>query len=82
MGSEMMDHSQHMAMTSDSISHGGTASTDCCPDCECSMGGCSSAVVLVSQSIFSPNASQLLSSYSASLDNQVRIALFRPPISR
>jgi len=80
MDSGVMVHSQHMA--SDSPFDDGIASGDCCPDCECGMSGCSSAVLPVSQSAFSSSLTQLSSVYSESIDNQVRITPFRPPISR
>jgi hypothetical protein len=79
--SDSVDHSQHRGL--DAYLPDETAALDCCPDCDCNLGGCTATAVL-------PSAQSLSMSYSVSLrprDNQLaskRLAatFFRPPIFR
>ena len=89
MDHEMMDHSQHEMMdhsqhtTSPSSSAFIQATDDCCSDCECSLGSCtSSALAFNSEYSFLSSIYTLSASYGKSLANQVRITPFRPPIFR
>ncbi len=50
MDSGMMDHSQHMG--SNVLSLDGAVTADCCPDCDCSLAGCSSVALPAYQSTF------------------------------
>lgn len=78
---EMMDHSQHT--TSPSSSAFIQATDDCCSDCECSLGSCTSSVLAFnSEYSFLSSIYTLSASYGKSLANQVRITPYRPPISR
>ncbi|WP_162789641.1 hypothetical protein [Cycloclasticus sp. PY97N] len=80
MDSGMMDHSQHMG--SNAFSLDGAATADCCPDCDCSLGGCSSVALPACQSIFSSSLKSITGHYDESADFQLAVSLFRPPISR
>lgn len=82
MDSSMMDHSQHMG--SNAFSLDGAATTDCCPDCDCSLGGCSSsaAALLAQQPTFSYSLNSTTGHYDESAHFQLAVSLFRPPISR
>lgn len=81
MDSGMMDHSQHMG--SNAFSLDGAATADCCPDSDCSLGGCSSvALPAACQSIFSSSLKSIIGHYDESADFQLAVSLFRPPISR
>lgn len=80
MDSGMMDHSQHMG--SNAFSLDGAATADCCPDCDCSLGGCSSVALPACQSIFSSSLKSITGHYDESADFQLAVSLLRPPISR
>lgn len=78
--SGVMDHSQHMG--SGTVSLDGMAAADCCPDCDCSLGGCSSVALPAYQSTFSSSLKSLTGHYDESADFQLAVSLFRPPIFR
>ncbi len=48
MDSAGMDYSQHMGMNSSS----GMDSSECCPDCDCSLGGCGTPALPATQHTF------------------------------
>jgi len=77
MSSSHMDHSQTMSMASDN-----TSSSECNTDCECSLGGCTTAIVPVAEQQFVVNLSLLTSNYVTPAEKQVANSLYRPPISR
>ncbi len=77
---EMMDHSQHMG--SNAFSLDGAATADCCPDCDCSLGGCSSVALPAYQSTFSSSLKSKTGHYDESANFQLAVSLFRPPITR
>jgi hypothetical protein len=80
--SGMMDHSQHMKSLITSYA-GDTTGSVCCPDCDCSLGGCSTAAVLPSsQHPFTSDIASLIIYYNELADGQLTVSLFRPPISR
>lgn len=80
MDSGMMDHSQHMG--SNVLSLDGAVTADCCPDCDCSLGGCSSVALPAHQSTFSSSLKSIAGHYDESTDSQLVVSLFRPPITR
>jgi len=80
MDSGVMDHSQHMG--SNTVSFDGMAAADCCPDCDCSVGGCSSVALPAYQSTFSSSLKSQFGHYDESADLQLAVSIFRPPISR
>ena len=80
MDSSMMDHSQHMG--SNAFSLDGAATADCCPDCDCSLGGCSSVALPAHQSTFSSSLKSIAGHYDESANFQLAVSLFRPPITR
>ena len=80
MDSGMMDHSQHMG--SNVLSLDGAVTADCCPDCDCSLGGCSSVALPAYQSTFSSSLNSATGHYDESTDSQLVVSLFRPPITR
>lgn len=80
MDSGMMDHSQHMG--SNAFSLDGAATADCCPDCDCSVGGCSSVALPAYQSTFSSSLKSTTGHYDESANFQLAVSLFRPPITR
>ena len=80
MDSGVMDHSQHMGLGT--VSLDGMAAADCCPDCDCSLGGCSSVALPACQSTFSSSLKSLTGHYDESADFQLAVSLFRPPIFR
>jgi len=77
MDSHMMDHSQHLTLDS---SADVVTPLDCCPDCDCSLGGCSNSVVLVAtQNLFSFDMVLPTSRDNESVDDKLTLSLFRPP---
>jgi hypothetical protein len=74
-----IDHSQHMTM---SASAGEQVDSDCCPDCDCNSGGCSTVALPVYQQPFVATFSSVTSNYSQKPPHQFPISLFRPPIAR
>jgi hypothetical protein len=78
--SDMMDHSQHIG-AGNSMAQS-AAGSECCADCDCSLGGCASAVLLASQSVFAVNPTLPINTYNGLVENPLVISLFRPPISR
>ena len=80
MDSGAVDHSQHMSLNSPSTD---TASDmDCCPDCVCSLGGCTVMVLPVSQIGFDSHLASSMTHYPELSESQLAVSLFRPPISR
>ncbi len=73
-----MDHSQHAGMNSSA----GSDSSECCPECDCSLGSCFTAVLPASQHAFAFNPATLTSRFVSPAENQLTASLFRPPISR
>ncbi len=80
MDSGMMDHSQHMG--SNVLSLDGAVTADCCPDCDCSLAGCSSVALPACQSTFFSSLNSATGHYDESTDSQLVVSLFRPPITR
>jgi len=78
MDSAIMDHSQHIGLNASSTA----AAIECCLDCDCSLGGCTTAVLPASQPVFASNLTSLTSSYNELTENPLAFSLFRPPISR
>lgn len=74
--SGVMDHSQHMSLKASS------ADVECCPDCDCSLGGCATVVLPTSQPVFDSNLASSMSHYIELTESQLAVSLFRPPISR
>jgi hypothetical protein len=80
MDSYMMDHSQHLTLDS---SADGVTSLDCCPDCDCSVGGCSNSAVLpATQHLFSFDMVLPTNRDNERVDDKLTLSLFRPPVSR
>jgi len=77
MGSSHMNHLQTMSMTS-----ADSSSPECNTDCDCSLGGCTTAVVPVSQQVFVANLSLLTNDHVSLAEKQLANSLYRPPISR
>lgn len=76
-----VDHSQHL--NSDASLADETAALDCCPDCDCILGGCTTAAVLpVSQSLFISYIGSVTPHDNVLALTQLSTSLFRPPISR
>ena len=80
MDSGMMDHSQHMG--SNVLSLDGAVTADCCPDCDCSLAGCSSVALPAYQSTFFSSLNSATGHYDESANFQLAVSLFRPPITR
>ena len=78
MDSAGMDHSQHTGMNSSS----GLDLSECCPDCDCSLGGCVTPALPASQHTLASNLTTLASGYISPPENQLTVPLYRPPISR
>lgn len=77
MDFSIMDHSQHSNMNvGDSID-----SSDCCPECDCSLGGCITAVAPTSEQSLKPSYSHAITGYSGLAEKQLATSLYRPPIS-
>lgn len=80
MDSYMMDHSQHLTLDS---SADGVTSLDCCPDCDCKVGGCSNSAVLPApQNLLSFDVALPTSRDNERVDDKLTLSLFRPPVSR
>jgi len=77
MSSAHMDHSKNM-----SIASADSSSPECNTDCDCSLGGCITAVVPVSQQVFVANLSLLTNAHVSLAEKQLANSLYRPPISR
>ncbi|MEH6588603.1 MAG: hypothetical protein V7746_00020 [Halioglobus sp.] len=80
MDSDVMDHSQHMNMGESSAD--AATVLECCPDCDCSLGGCAAAAVPVSEPTLISNLASSMSPYKELTASQLSATLFRPPISR
>jgi hypothetical protein len=81
ISSDMMDHSQHLKM--DSSSADTMAGAECCPNCDCNLGGCTATAVLpTAQSLFVTGVVSLTNHHNELAANQLAVSLFRPPISR
>jgi len=78
MDSFVMDHSQHKNMNLDDS----LDSSESCPECDCSLGGCSAAMLPVAQSTFLSDSALLAAHYLGPVKNQLTLSLYRPPISR
>lgn len=76
MSSSHMDHSQMMGIASDNAS-----SSECNTDCECTLGGCNTAVVPVAQQLFVANLSLQSRDQVTLAVKQLANSLYRPPIS-
>ena len=57
-------------------------SSGACADCVCSPASCSPALLSVFQPAFEPTSSFIVSHYAHSIENQLAVSLYRPPISR
>lgn len=75
-----IDHSQHAG--SHSASADGVSVFECHLDCDCSLGGCGTAVLPGTQPAFTSDLASLRSHYIGLAENQLTVSLFRPPISR
>ena len=71
-----MDHSQHPNMDSSNV----TPSSDCCPDCDCYPGSCSTAVLPTCEMAIATRYSCFTSQYSELTEYTITTPLFRPPI--
>lgn len=76
MNSAYMDYSQNMSMASADPN-----SPECNADCDCSLGGCITAVVPVSQQVFVANLTLLTNDHVTLAAKQLANSLYRPPIS-
>jgi len=74
------DHSQHMSSKTPSVDKP-LAISECCPDCDCSLGGCTTAVLSAVQQTIAPNPNSLTDDYVGIAAYQIATSLFRPPIS-
>lgn len=80
MNPDMMGYSQHLKLN---LSIGSVTFLDCCPDCYCSVSGCSAFAVLpATHHVFLTEATLLTNHYNELVDNQLTTSLYRPPISR
>jgi len=80
MDSDVMDHSQHLALNS---SDDGASPLGCCLECNCGVGGCSASVLLSAAPKFPPFDVVLLTRrFNERVDGLLTASLFRPPISR
>ena len=78
---DRVDHSEHLGM--DPLLSDGAAAVDCCPNCDCSLGGCAVVVAIPAvQSLFIPGVAWLTNRHNELAINQLAVSLFRPPISR
>jgi hypothetical protein len=78
MDSFTMDHSQHMSLNdADSLSP-----SDCCPDCDCCLGGCVTAIVTSFEQGLVSSLSFMTNDYVSLAEKQLTSSLYRPPISR
>ena len=80
MPSHMADHSEHLELGSSADM---AAAPDCCPDCDCSLDGCSSLAILsVSQILISSEIALPASHYNQRFEGLLALSFFRPPVSR
>jgi len=77
VGSTHMNHSQNMSMA-----FADSSSPECNTDCDCRLGGCTAAVVPVSQQVFVANLSLLTNDHVSLAEKQLANSLYRPPTSR
>ena len=78
--SDMADHSQHLGLNPPVDE---SSSLDCCPDCDCSVGGCSASAALpTTQNLLSIDAVLFTKRYNERAEGPLTTSLFRPPISR
>ncbi len=77
MDAAHMNHSQTMSMMS-----ADTSSPECNTDCDCSLGGCTTAVVPVAQQVFIANLLLLTNEHASLVEKQLANSLYRPPIFR
>jgi len=75
-----MDHSRHIAPANSQMNM--ASDMDCCPDCDCSLAGCTTLVLPGSQFVFDSNITSLVSRYTELREIQMLVTPFRPPISR
>ena len=81
ISSDMADHSQHFKM--DSSSSETMSGFECCPSCDCNLGGCTTIAILPTvQSPFVVGVVSLASHHVEFSANHLAVSLFRPPISR
>ena len=80
MDSGVMEHSQYMSLYALSADY--VTALECCPDCDCSLGGCATAALPASQPAFASGFSLLMIHYNELAESQLAVSLFRPPISR
>lgn len=79
MSFQMVEHSQHLELASSSDV---VATPDCCPDCDCSLGGCSNLAILSgSHTVTSFEIVLPSSQYSERFEDSLALSLFRPPVS-
>jgi hypothetical protein len=59
-----------------------TNSSDCCPHCDCYLGGCSNTALPVTpQTVAHIRSPILVDGYAAATSNPFALSLFRPPIT-
>lgn len=75
----MMDHSQHMSLSDSSADNVGP---ECCPDCDCSVGGCATVALPSAHPIFPSYFTMLSSNYTELAESQLTGSPLRPPITR
>lgn len=80
MAPAKIDQSQHAGLHSASVD--GVSTSECYLDCDCSLGGCGTAVMPVTQPSFASDLASLTSYYNELTENPLPVSLFRPPISR
>jgi hypothetical protein len=79
MPSHMADHSQHSEIASSADM---ATTPDCCPDCDCSLGGCSNLAILsVSQILVSSDIVLPTSRFNERFEDLLALSFFRPPVS-
>lgn len=80
MAPAKIGQSQHAGLHSASAD--GVSASECYLDCDCSLGGCGTAVLPGTQPAFTSDLASLTSHYNELAENQLAVSLFRPPISR
>ena len=78
INSSAIGHSHHASINSAND----LDSFECCTDCDCCLGGCSTAMLPAVQQTFLSNGILLIDHYLSPAKNQLAVALYRPPISR
>lgn len=87
--SQSQHHEQVMDSSAKDHSHNASINSandldlpECCPDCGCCLGGCSTAMLPASQQTFFSNPTLLTDYYLNPAKNLLAVSLYRPPISR